>query len=937
MKKTLPFLLCSFLSVMILGGFSACKWSTPPPSDTSAYARADSATTKCKDIPAAEQLLKAYTKSGNRTGMMLVYKVLGKKYRENNQFFDAIRTHRKGLEIAQELSDTIEMIRALNNLGTNHRRIGVLDEAAFFHYQALLYCNLYSRKDRKTKKNRVISLNGIGNVMLTLNNYEAADSVFRIALSGEKELGSNLGQAINYANIGAIFETKGKNDSAMVYYTLSLEHNIRAKSGLGIALCYINFGRLYEHNQLWDKAIEKYKKAYFLMGKKGDKWHWLEASIALTRIYIEKGELNNAEKALSEAQHVAEKIGSKEHLASIHNLYYRLYERQENHAAALKSYILSNAYEDSISGTQEIAHMQNIRIKYERERAHYEISDIRQQFVSEQSAKRSFIGSTIVSLVLLAIVIALLIYTIRVRSHSQRMQHRLEEIRTSFFTNITHEFRTPLTVILGMGHHMETGSLPAGETMQSWGSAIVRQGNSLLNLINQLLDIFKVKSAIGEPDWRTGNIVVYLRMITESFISSARQKGIMLGFSSTQLEITMDFVPDYIQKIIHNLLSNAIKYTPKSGTIYVSVRSEADQLVLQVADNGAGIAPEDQPYIFQPFYQGKNSNSNIGTGVGLSLVSLIVKSMNGDIGIESSPGRGSTFTVTLPLRHGKSNWPLYIAEKDQTALLSNSIGAEVTNTNDEENRPLVLIIEDNADVAHYIGLQLCARHKVEYEIDGAAGLAKAEASVPDLIITDLMLPGIDGYEICRRVRSSEIISHIPIIVVTARATEEDRIKGIESGADAYLYKPFNADELKVRVEKLLEQRRRLRDTYTKAGLTDRLEDNFKNDRERDFLNRFGDIIRQHMSEGDLTNDTLAGYMGMSVSQLRRKIFALTGDNISIYVVRVRISKAKILLKGSPQLKVGEVAARCGYYDISHFSKTFKQECGMTPTQYRYSH
>ena len=196
---------------------------------------------------------------------------------------------------------------------------------------------------------------------------------------------------------------------------------------------------------------------------------------------------------------------------------------------------------------------------------------------------------------------------------------------------------------------------------------------------------------------------------------------------------------------------------------------------------------------------------------------------------------------------------------------------------------------------------------------------------------------MDGHEICRRVRSSEIISHIPIIVVTARATEEDRIKGIESGADAYLYKPFNADELKMRVEKLLEQHRRLRDTYIKVGLADRLEDDLKNDRERDFLNRFGDIIRQHMSEGDLTNDTLAGYMGMSVSQLRRKIFALTGDNISIYVIRVRISKAKILLKGCPQLKIGEVAARCGYYDISHFSKTFKQECGMTPTQYRYSH
>jgi two-component system sensor histidine kinase ChiS len=898
----------------------------------------DSIVSACQDLNSLQLILKRYTKEDNKLGMAVAYRELGKYYRENSRFTESIDFLRKGISYAQEIRDTLEIIQGLNNLGTSFRRMGILDEASTYHYQALSYCELYSDKQsKKAKKARVVSLNGIGNVNLTLNNYVVADSIFRVALVGEHELNSSLGQAINYANLGSIFESTGQIDSAWVYYKRSMELNCEAKSDLGIALCYIHYGNLYEKDKKWNEAVDEYKEAYNLMEKSKDSWHWLEACLSLAQVYLKNGESESARGYIDKAKSTAQSIGSLEHMSKACQLNYLWYKQHGDCRKALENYIQSRMFADSVSSKKNMDSMQNLRIKYERERRQNEINLIRHNFQMEQRV-RIVVSFIAIAILLLAIaVIVFLWYALRMRANNQRIMRHMEQVRTNFFTNITHEFRTPLTVILGFGKELEKGSLPEGETMENIGRTITRQGSSLLNLINQLLDISKVKSAIGEPDWRKGNIVAYIRMITESYVDGARQKKIDLIFSPAENNVEMDFVPDYIKKILRNLLSNALKFTPQFGKIYITTHKDNDKLVIRVADTGKGIDKDDLPHIFEAFYQGEKNTTEIGTGVGLSLVHQIIESMNGNINVKSNLGKGSVFTITLPLVHGKSQWSTYIEDgmllpKEEVPNDENIILPKGQQTSDTV--PMLLIVEDNTDVSYYIGSQLQEQYNLFYARNGEEGLERAKELMPDLIITDLMMPGMNGYELCRSIRSSEILNHIPIIIITARSTEDDRIKGLEAGADAYLYKPFNSDELNVRLKQLLESRRMLREKYSSALQKGKEEEVQLSKNDQAFLNRLIDVVYAKIANSNTDVESIASAMCMSRSQLNRKIIAITGENTTTYLIQIKLSKAKHLLDSPEDIPIGDIAMQCGFEDGAYFSRIFKQVLNMTPSQYK---
>lgn len=299
-------------------------------------------------------LRKYYHETGNDVGEMVVLKYLGQAYREDNKFIQAVEIHSAELKIATELCDTPAMIQALNNIGTNHRRMGILDDASKFHFSALNLCEKYSDKESyRSKKNRVVSLNGIGNISLRIGDNATADSVFRKALAGERELNSALGQAINYANIGAIFEEENLLDSAWTYYRKSMAMNIEAKSELGISLCHGYFGNLYEKEGYVEKAIAEYEKAY-QMENKIDDWHWLNFCIALVNIYIDQNNYSKALQLLDKANQKATSGHSLDHLASIFGLYSIVYDRIGNTQKAYYSYRLSKTYNDSVLSRQNL-------------------------------------------------------------------------------------------------------------------------------------------------------------------------------------------------------------------------------------------------------------------------------------------------------------------------------------------------------------------------------------------------------------------------------------------------------------------------------------------------------------------------------------------------------------------------------------------------------
>ena len=500
-----------------------------------------------KNEESLRKLISQFEETGNSYGEIISYKELGRILREKSSFIESIDTHKKGLDKAIQVKDTIQIVQALNNIATNYRRMGVLDEAAVFHYQALALCNAYSDKESEVaRKNRVVSLNGIGNIHMTMQNYEIADSVLRQALAGEHSLGSDLGQAINYANLGYIFEARAQMDSALFYYQQSMKHNRLAKSDLGIALCYDHFGRLYEKANKLDSAVVEYLRAYDISSSSNDVWHWLESCLSLTRVYIAKGDLNIATEYLQKAKETATEINSLEHIAEVYRLEYLLSRKTGNISKALDCYILSRQYSDSVSNEKKLVQMQNTRINYERELKKNEIGKIQKDFQTERAQRRIFVIGLLTFIGIACIVIVLLVYINRLRGQKNKIIRKADKMRSTFFTNITHEFRTPLTVIQAAAQELKDNS-EEGTTIHQNASDILTHEKRLLNLINQILDIAKMDATVAKSSqWKHGDIVEFITVLCESLRSYAAEKKISIIFSPQEKPVNMDFIPDYV-------------------------------------------------------------------------------------------------------------------------------------------------------------------------------------------------------------------------------------------------------------------------------------------------------------------------------------------------------------------------------------------------------
>lgn len=875
-------------------------------------------------IDSLESLQKRLEGSGDRLGSVVALREWGKELRNESRFVEALNIHSEGLRQAESIGDTLELVQALNNIGTDYRRMGMLDVAQDYHYRARIISEECHDTSFVAKKNRLVSINGLGNIYLTMKNYERADSAFRLALIGEKELNSSLGQAINYANLGAIYEDRGLLDSAWVNYRLSMLYNEEAGSRLGVALCHLYFGSLYEKEHRFDNAREEYETAYQMLEKSKDEWHFLNTLVALAGIYSMTGNDAKTMEYLDKAESTAEQIKSVEHLTEINTIYYRHYKQQNDFRRALQYHEQAIAMKDSLLNMKMINRIQNTSLNIERGRQEREMNDARIRLQQERIVRNR--AYMVVGLLL--ILIALLLYIHWLRTQSNKALRQLSEVRENLFTNITHELRSPLTIILGLSHDLkQTDTLV---NVKEKAQAIERQGNELLTLVNQLLDISKIKSAVITPDWQNGNLTAHISMIVEAYRDFAVSRKIDLQFFAKE-DVEMDFVPDYMNKVMGNLLSNAFKFTPEYGKVSISMWREKEWLHVDVSDTGEGMDEDAVPHVFEPFFQAESQSQHIGTGVGLALVKQIMDVVDGEISVDSKVGYGTTFHLLLPIRNNCKRLDSNVQNQKPMLPKTETV---LHDSEPDENQCRLLVIEDNRDIASYIGSLFDNRYAVSYATDGREGLEKALDLVPDLIITDLMIPGMGGLEVCRQIRANEIINHIPIIVVTAKVTEEERMRGIEAGADAYLTKPFNSDELRTLVETQLERHRSLRLKYggnTPIGKEGSMP---LTDAGRLFLAKTVDQIYLLMDRGKLNVNTLAENLCMSPRQFHRKILALIGDTPASYILRIKMQRARQLLESKPGMTIEEIAEKCGFDHTSSFYHSFKKMYGVTPTCFR---
>jgi signal transduction histidine kinase/DNA-binding response OmpR family regulator/ligand-binding sensor domain-containing protein len=532
-----------------------------------------------------------------------------------------------------------------------------------------------------------------------------------------------------------------------------------------------------------------------------------------------------------------------------------------------------------------------------------------------------------------------LVYRIQFRQRLQMQEafrlKELDQFKNRFFVNITHEFRTPLTVILGLSKQLKTSKTPlSARESKHKVDLIQRNGENLLRLINQLLDLAKLESGNLKLNYIQGDVVPYLRYVAESLHSLAAVRGVSLQIDYPDDSIVMDYDPERLQQIVHNLLSNAIKFTPADGQVVLQAKVEkrveqpSSQLLLLVRDTGVGIAPENLPHIFDRFHQATHLEKAFtgGTGIGLALTRELVHAMGGAIKVSSQVGKGTAFRVHLPIRQLAAPAQALPPEPPN---ISTDTSASPSSEKGQRQLPQLLIIEDNPDVVQYLASCLEASFVLHFAYNGADGINLAYEEIPDLIISDVMMPEKDGFEVCAALKEDERTSHIPIVLLTARAGVEDRIAGLRRGADAYLAKPFHEEELLITLNNLLTLRQKLQAKY--AAFSDMPPQNTKEETEGAFLQKIHALVLEHLSDSNFSVEDLCRMIAMSQPQLHRKLTALTGKNATLFVRSIRLARGKELLQ-KENMTVSEVAYAVGFTDPKYFSRVFSNEFGLPPSK-----
>jgi signal transduction histidine kinase/DNA-binding response OmpR family regulator/ligand-binding sensor domain-containing protein len=518
----------------------------------------------------------------------------------------------------------------------------------------------------------------------------------------------------------------------------------------------------------------------------------------------------------------------------------------------------------------------------------------------------------------------------------------LDIAKTRMYTNITHEFRTPLTVMLGMNDAIKDYS-NEGKTQKilEANSMIDRNAKNLLSLINQMLELAKLESGKLRINNLQGNIVDYLKYRLESFQSYAIEKNISIEFETYYDEVIMDFDVDKISHILGNLISNAIKFTSKGGAIKVFLnqisKNDNNYIELKIKDNGIGIEADKLTHIFDRFYQVDDSNTRKahGSGIGLSLVKELIKLMDGDVAVESEVNNGSVFTVILPITNDAE------IAKTFEGQTSNQWSERTFNTSFQdsaiesynEDASLILVVEDNPDVLHYISVSLQNDYRIINAKNGEDGISKAIEHIPDIIISDVMMPLKDGFELCETIKADERTSHIPIVLLTGKADVDSKIEGLEHGADVYLEKPFNKRELLVRLKNLMVLRSEIQKRFTEKELSKTIEELPK--LENEFLIKLRTIILENLEDEDFNAHKLSELAFISRTQIHRKLSALTGESTTYLIRKVKLEKAKELLS-SGNYNVSEVAYMVGFKTQAHFSRVFSETFSIPPSKYKHS-
>lgn len=836
----------------------------------------------------------------------------------------------KALELFEQTGSQKDIAACYNYYSIIFRKMGDFPQSLDYGLKALR-----ANEQLKYKPGVSRALASVGNVYLNTGQLDNALTTFTRSLTVNSIIEDTNWIKNSLLNIGAAYQKKGVLDSALLYY----------RKALKIAL------------QLNDKADERILltnigSALLGKGKPDSSIFYLNKALAIARSYdFEQAHLLNdmVETYLyADSPAVAKKyarlaIEAAEREQNLDQLQYAWLTLSRAHAGtgdytdaynALKKHAV---LKDSVFNNEKTKVLNQLSVKYNTEKKEQAI----ERLTREKTESRFRRNTYLVAGILIIVILLLLFNRQRLKTRKNREMYEkrreLEQMKNTFFSNISHEFRTPLTLILGPIRSLYDAT-DDPETIRQLNT-MEHNAQRLLSLIDQLLYLSKLESGRLELSVERQDIVKLIRGNVMNFSSLAASKKIDLSITTSLSRLVMSFDKEKMETMLINLLSNAFKFTPDGGSIGVSVNIEehgnSDDLLVCVRDSGAGIAENDLPYVFDRYYQGEEGRQSFraGSGIGLAMVKELTQLHKGTIEVFSKHGEGTEIKISLPI--GKDYESNELAVEKSRELPDEITGTEealAVMSGENEEETVVLVIEDNRDVMRYIRDVLEKEYRVLSAEDGEEGIHKAIEEIPDLIISDVMMPKKDGYEVCHTLKHDERTSHIPLILLTAKADYEDKLQGLRQQADEYLTKPFYPKELLLRTANLINSRKALQAKYRKElvlkpmGVT-------APSMEEAFLQKLMQAVEENMDKEDFTVEMLAGEVSLSRSQLHRKLHALTHQSATGFIRYYRLTRAMEMLQRHSGT-IAEVAYKVGFSSPSYFNKMFVQQYGITPGQVR---
>ncbi len=865
----------------------------------------------------------------------------------------AIEKITKALELARAENLESRIANCLNVLGLIYLSESNFEKALEIFFESIAL-------SEKTGNLRDLggAYHNIGRVYLDYEDNENARKYFLKSLENYKKTDDLLNTALTYNSLSTV---EPENDKKLEYLKKTLEIGEQVGHGILIAFASGNLGGhffMVEQDTL--NALKYYRKSVFAANQVGDVHTGMSASYEMGQVFVHIGQLDSAKFYLGKSLEFSKRLGKTDFISN--NLKYLA------QCAAMQNNF-SKAYEllGEATDLKDTLHHQNITQKLAEADAKYETSQKEAQISAQQLEieRQNYNQNRILlsgGLIILALLVGFQWHTNRQKRKKREAElalefqktqaekfKQLDNLKTKFFANISHELRTPLTLIMSPLEDA-IGKLK-NKTLESDLQLAHSNSKKLLNLVNEVLDLSKLEAGKLELNWTSVNLDQLTRRIFYSFQSLAQLRKIQLVYKNelpNGLMVKLDV--EKLEKILNNLLSNAIKYSKSNGKVEFVISqfiwneepkiAMEEFLIFKVKDSGEGISEEELPKIFDRYYQSNSGKLIGGTGIGLALSNELAKHLNGQISVESTIGKGSTFTLKIPTWKGELKNPeiqklTRAFQESETLQSTNSEVVEPPSIYQPilfgNRKPKILIVEDNFEMSNFLVKILSPHYECQTAFDGLEALRFMDETGFDLITSDVMMPEMDGFEFRELVNQRSDSSQTPFVMLTARALEEDKLQGFKLGVDDYITKPFSSKELLARIDNLLRNKLE-RDNWQRENAREHVEVEVVESAEHQLLKQAEQIILDNLDIPEFKVTDLAKEIGYSQRQLIRIIKKLTGFSPVGFILEIRLQKAFQLLQSRQFLTVSEVRYEVGIESAAYFTTKFKERFGKTPKE-----